>query len=195
MHIKTTNEITVKITSSKKDLLSILKSKNFIPGRTFSLDDYYFIPNDLNINNTSTRDILSKAIIIRNIFENNEYIKKITYKIKNFDETGNILNQKSINCTITDIQEAKDLLIAIGYKEIMNIKENNVIYSKNKLELAVKEVINGDILIEVETEPNTEFDTIDKLKSTISKLEIPILPDEFFIKKAEIELNKILNRN
>ena len=184
MHIKTTNEITVKITSSKKDLLSILKSKNFIPGRTFSLDDYYFIPNDLNINNTSTRDILSKAIIIRNIFENNEYIKKITYKIKNFDETGNILNQKSINCTITDIQEAKDLLIAIGYKEIMNIKENNVIYSKNKLELAVKEVINGDILIEVETEPNTEFDTIDKLKSTISKLEIPILPDEFFIKKS-----------
>ena len=77
----------------------------------------------------------------------------------------------------------------------MNIKEDNVIYSKNKLELAVKEVINGDILIEVETEPNTEFDTIKNLQTTISNLGIPILPNEFFIKKAEIELDKILNRN
>jgi len=195
MHIKPTNEITVKVTSSKKELISILESKNFTSGRTFSLNDYYFIPNNLDINNTSTREILAKAIIVRDIFENNEYIKKITYKIKNFDDNGNILNQKSINCNITNIEEAKDLLTAIGYKEIMNIKENNVVYSKNKLELAVKEVINGDILIEVETEPNTEFDTIDKLKLTVSNLEIPILPNEFFIKKAEIELNKILNRN
>jgi len=194
MHIKPTNEITVKVTSSKKELISILEAKNFTPGRTFSLDDYYFIPNNLDISNTSTRDILAKAIIIRDIFENNEYIKKITYKIKNFDEKGNILNQKSINCTISDIQEAKDLLNAIGYKEIMNIKEDNVVYSKNKLELAIKEVINGDILIEVETEPNTEFDTIEKLKTTISNLELQILPNEFFIKKAEIELDKILNR-
>ena len=28
----------------------------------------------------------------------------------------------------------------------------------------------------------------------ISNLELPILPNKFFIKKAEIELNKILNR-
>lgn len=195
MHIKSTNEITVKVTSSKTELISILENKNFIPGRTFSLDDYYFIPMDLNINNTSTRDILSKAVIIRVFSENNTDIKIIIYKIKKFDENGDILNQKSINCTITNIEEAKDLLTAIGYREIMNIKENNIIYSKNKLELAVKEVINGDILIEVETEPHTEFDTIDKLKAIISNLEIPILPNEFFIKKAEIELDKILNRN
>jgi len=194
MNIKPTNEITVKVTCSKKELISILESQNFKPGRIFSLDDYYFIPNDLDINNTSTRNILTKAILIRNIFENDEYIKKITYKIKNFDENGNILNQKSISCTITDIQEAKDLLTAIGYKEIMNIKEDNVIYSKNKLELAVKEVINGDILIEVETEPNTDFDTIEKLKTVVSNLQLPLLPNEFFIKKAEIELNKVLNR-
>lgn len=195
MHIKPTNEITVKVTGTKKELISILEEKNFIPGRTFSLDDYYFIPNNLDINNTSTRDILTKAIIIRDIFENNIYIKKMAYKIKHFDKNGNILEQKSINCTITNIEEAKDLLTAIGYKEIMNIKEYNIIYSKNKLELAIKEVINGDILIEVETEPNTEFNTIDKLKTTISNLELPILPNQFFIKKAEIELNKILNRN
>ena len=44
-----------------------------------------------------------------------------TYKIKNIDEKGNILNQESINCNILDIEDAKKLLKAIGYEEIMKI--------------------------------------------------------------------------
>lgn len=76
----------------------------------------------------------------------------------------------------------------------MNIKEDDLIYSKDSLELAIKDIKNGDILIEVETEPNSNFDTIDKLKNAIIKLEIPIEANQFFVKKAEIELNKILMR-
>ena len=76
----------------------------------------------------------------------------------------------------------------------MNIKEYNTVYCKENFELAIKEILNGDILIEVETEENTNYNTIDKLKNVITNLEIPIQPNEFFIKKAEVELDKALNK-
>lgn len=192
MIVKENNEITVKVSSSKEKLLSILKQKGFTSGRTFTLDDYYFVPNEINIENLTTREIISKCIIVRNIFENNVYHKKITYKIKEIANNGDILSQKSINCDIYDIEQAKLLLEAIGYHQIMNIKEDNIIYSKGNLELAIKDIKNGDLLIEIETDPNSNFDTIDKLKNIIKNLEIPIEANQFFVKKAEVELNKIL---
>ena len=76
----------------------------------------------------------------------------------------------------------------------MNIKENDIIYYKNKFELAIKFIENSDILIEIETESNTEWDTIEKIKTIISEMKLPIEKGEYFIKKAENELNKILNR-
>lgn len=194
MVVKDNNEITVKIITSKEKLISALEQKGFSSGRRFSLDDYYYIPNELNIKDVSTREIISKCIIIRNIFNDKGCTKIITYKIKEFNNNGDILNQKAINCDIYDIEQAKLLLEAIGYHQIMNIKEDNIIYCKDNLELAIKDIKNGDILIEIETVPNSNLDTIDKLKNAITELEIPILPNEFFIKKAEIELNKILNR-
>lgn len=42
------------------------------------------------------------------------------------------MNQESVNCDILEIEDAKKLLKAIGYKEIMNIKEDNVVYEKDK---------------------------------------------------------------
>ena len=81
----------------------------------------------------------------------NKRTKLITFKIKNFDEAGNILNQESINCNILEIEDAKKLLKVIGYKEIMNIKENDVVYEKDGFQLAVKNIKDGDNLIEIET--------------------------------------------
>lgn len=194
MGIKLNNEVTVKVTSSKEELIKILSSKGFIPTRTFTLDDYYFIPKDLNITNMTSREILTKAILVRNVTENNVSKKLLTFKTKEIDINGEIINQTSTNCYIHDINEAKNFLNAIDYKEIMNIKEYNTVYCKENFELAIKEILNGDILIEVETEENTNYNTIDKLKNVITNLEIPIQPNEFFIKKAEVELDKALNK-
>ena len=76
----------------------------------------------------------------------------------------------------------------------MNIKENDVIYYKDNFELALKFVKNGDLLIEIETEENTEWDTIDNIKQIIDNINLPIEKNKYFIKKAENELNKILER-
>lgn len=194
MTIKEENEITVRVTCSKEELLKCLKNNEFKEGRVFSLDDYYFIPNNLDIDNMTTREILSKAVIIRYIVNEGAIRQVITFKIKNIAENGDIINQQAINCDVYKIEEAKGLFKALGYYEIMNIKENDIIYFKNGFELAIKYIENGDILIEVETEPNTEWDTIEKIKNIISKINLPIEKNRYFVKKAEIELNKILKR-
>ena len=191
---KVENEITVKVLSSEKELLESLIKQGFKAGRTFSIDDYYYIPSELDIKNMTTREILSKAIILRYIEDGEKTIQKIMYKIKNIADNGDIISQKAINCDVLNIEDAKKLFKSLNYYEIMNIKENDIIYYKNKFELAIKFIENGDILIEIETEANTEWDTIEKIKKIISEMKLPIEKGEYFIKKAEIELNKILKR-
>ena len=192
------NEITVKVKCELIELYKMLEEKGFEITDKFSLDDTYLIPETLKIEEMGTREILSNAVIIRNIICEMPYgIKnKITFKKKEFDNEGNILKQISTNCEIKDIEDAKKLFNAIGYIEIMNIKENDLVYGKDDFELAIKDILNGEKLIEIETvEDNEELNTIEKLKEKVSSINIPIYTDNYFVKKAEIELNKILGRD
>lgn len=196
MSLKENNEITVKIKGSLNEFYKIIEGKDFKIVHEFSMNDAYFIPETLNLNEMSTREILSKAILVREIKgkTSGKIIKIITFKIKNFDDNGNILSQEAVNCDIIDIEDAKKLLKAIGYREVMCIKEDDIVYEKDGLQLAIKDIKNGDKLIEIETEENDELNTIDKLIQKINKLDIPIYTDNYFVKKAEIELDKVLGR-
>lgn len=192
MSVKDENEITIKVTCSNDELIKHLTNKGFNEGRKFTLDDYYLVPKDINIEKLTTREILAKAVIIRYIVDDGKIIQKITFKKKNINEKGEILSQKATNCDILDFRAGINLFNELGYYEIMNIKESNVIYFKDKLELAIKFIENSNTLIEIETGEN--FKTINELKKLVIDLEIPIEKDNFFVKKAEDELNKILKR-
>ena len=194
MSLKENNEITLKIKCELNEFYEIMKKKDFKVIDKFRLDDTYFIPKDLKLNKTNIRYILSKAVLVRDITDeiSDEKTKLITFKIKEFDENGKILNQESVNCKIYDIEDAKKLLKAIGYKEIMNIIEDDVVYEKEGFEIAIKDIKNGDKLIEIETTDNEELDTIEKLIKKVNELEIPIYTDNYFVKKAEVELEKII---
>ena len=194
MSLKENNEITLKIKCELNEFYEIMNKKGFKVIDKFRLDDTYFIPKDLKLNKTNIRYILSKAVLVRDITDeiSDEKTKLITFKIKEFDENGKILNQESVNCKIYDIEDAKKLLKAIGYKEIMNIIEDDVVYEKEGFEIAVKDIKNGDNLIEIETTDNDELDTIEKLIKKVNELEIPIYTDNYFVKKAEVELEKII---
>lgn len=196
MSLKESNEITVKIKCELKKFYKIVEEKGFKIVDKFSMDDTYFVPETLNLDKMKIREILSKAVLVRDIRGkmSDRITKKITFKIKNFDEYGNILSQEAVNCDILKIEDAKKLLKAMGYKEIMNIKEDDVVYEKDGFQLAIKDINNGDKLIEIETEENEDLDTIEKLIKKINEIEIPIYTDNYFVKKAEIELNKVLNR-
>ena len=63
----------------------------------------------------------------------------------------------------------------------MSLKESNEITVKIKGKL---EDLNE----------NDEFDSIEKLINRVNQLDIPIYTDNYFVKKAEIELDKVLGR-
>ena len=196
MSVKQSNEITVKIKCDIEEFYKLMQERRAKIIKKFSMVDSYYIPENLDIENMSTREILSKAILIRDIHQHmpEKAVKKITFKIKDFDEKGDIISQQAISCNILKIEEAKQLLQAIGYREIMIIRENDVETEIDGLQFAIKDIENGDKLIEVETGENENFDTIEKLVNKINGINIPIYTDNYFVKKAEIELDKVLKR-
>lgn len=191
------NEITLKLNCSANEFSKILEFKGFKKVKRFILDDTYFVPNYINIKALSSREILRKCIIIRDItdfkpfdFKESKKILKLTYKMKNINENGDIVSQENINCGINSIKEGNNFLKAIGYKELMNIIEYDTIYELDNFEIAIKDIKNSETLIEIET--SEEYNTINKLKQKINDLELPVDKSNFFVKKAEIELEKIL---
>ena len=192
------NEITVKLKCSIKEIRKILEDQNFKKITEYVLNDEYYIPYNVNTNQLSIREILNTAILLREIEESYPNMTskkgtKITFKKKEFSENGDIINQEKFDCEIINTEDGRNLIEAIGYKNIMDIKENGIIFSNGEFEIQVKDIINGDKLIEVELiENNEKFNTIEKLKKEISKMNLPIDNSNYFVKKAEIELAKVL---
>ena len=195
------NEITLRITCSINEMCSILENKGFKVVDKYSLDDTYYILKNIDETKLPFSKVLNNYVLIRKItqykglnFNYSHNIIKITYKNKKISSTGEILSQNKIDCEIIKIEDGKKLLKALGYKEIMNIKENSLVYEKDEIKITLKDVEDDDKLIEIETiENNKKYDTIDKLKKKIKKLDLPIDESNFFVKKAENKLLK--NRN
>ena len=190
MPIKQENEITIRILCSKEELIKCLEEKELKKGRKFRLDDHYLIPKTLKIEELTIREILSKAVIVRNIDNDGKIVNKITFKKKNINEKGEIVSQTAISCKVFNYTEGIRLFEELGYYEIMNIIEDDIIYYNDKIELAIKDIYNGDLLIETETNENIK--KIEELKEIIEKLEIPFEKENYFVKKAEERLRGIL---
>lgn len=194
------NEITVRINGSLKELYNILENKGFKLIDKYNLEDIYYIPQYINVHRQSIKEILKKYILIRKViqfipndFEKSYNVFKLTLKNKDIASDGTIINQSKSECEIKNIDEGKEFLKGLGYKELMTIKEKAVVYCKDGLKLVIKNVEDSDNLIELETvENNIELDTIDKLKEKINKLQIPINTEDYFVKKAEMKLKRIL---
>ena len=192
MPIKQENEITIRILCSKEKLIKHLEEKGLKKGRRFRLDDHYLIPKILKIEELIVREILSKAVIIRNIDNDGKIVNKIIFKKKNINEKGEIVSQTATSCEVMDYTEGIRLFEELGYYEIMNIIEDDIIYYNDNIEIAIKDVYNGDLLIETET--NNNITTIEELKKMIERLEILFEKDNYFVKKAEERLGKVLNK-
>lgn len=194
------NEITVKIECSINELYKMLESKGFSIVDKYRLDDIYYIKNTIEVNKDSIKEILSNCILLRNItqYKPNDFfdsykIIKITLKQKEINSKGEIIKQTKNDCEISDIQQGKNFIIALGYKELVEIKENSIVYGKDGLNIAVKDIDGEEPLIEIETDKNnSELNTIDKIKQKIEELNIPIDRSNYFVKKVELKLEKLL---
>ena len=196
--MKKSNEVTLRIKGDINEFKKTLEEKGYKQTDHYILYDAFMVPENLEIEKLSTRDIISKAIIIRKVEDiaKNETRRDMSYKMKKFKEKGEIVEQKSTRLKVLDCDDAENFMSTIGYKKIMNIKEEDCGYQKDGKNITTKDVKNGDKMIESETEENNpEFDTIEKIKECLKAEGLPLEFNDCFIKKAEVELNKILNRN
>lgn len=197
MSIKNNNEITVKINTTKQQFINLLISKGFKQKTTQYLEDFYFVPKTVDLKINSVREILSKAVLIRNLYSEDKKLVKgmrLCYKQKVFNNNDEIVEQKSYNVEILNPEDAKKFLNAIGYDLILNINEYEYQFVNNNLMFEIKQIVNGDLIMEIETISNSEFSSLDEVIKYLKQLSLPIDYSNLFVKKAEIELSKIINK-
>ena len=190
--MKYENEITVETVCSLQELNNLLAKLEFKVMEEYDVFDIYML--DKNYNNTENKlELLKHCILIRDIVGKDEETKKITYKYKEYNEKEEIVKQGKIDCEILDIEEAKNLFEALNYEELIRINDHIIVYSNNIDELAVQVVNNKHIYIEIEEKCNyinKKYNSLDEMKNVVSKYKIPIKEENYFVKKAEIELEE-----
>lgn len=192
---KETNEITVRIKGTIEEVEKILNKNNFKIVDEFSLDDTFFIPKKLDWKKLSIREIISKAVIARVVKRKERIVQTLTIKKKEFDENGNIIKQEKSEIDVLNIEDAKKFMKVLEYEQLMNIKEKDITYEKNGFRVSLKNIKNGEKLIESDfIFDNDELNTAEKLVKKFEEYEIPIFTDDLFVKKAEIELKKVLEK-
>lgn len=195
------NEITVSINCSLKKIYNLLENKGFSIVDRYNMEDIYYIQKDIDIKKQSIEETLKNYVLIRKVtqfipdnFVDSYNVNKLIFKSKEIASDGSIIRQDKKDCIIKYIYEGIEFIEALGYKELMTIKEKAIVYGKDDLQLVIKDVENSENLIEIETkENNKKLDTIDKLKNIVRELQIPIKANNYFVKKAEIELKKLIN--
>lgn len=188
--MKYENEITVQVTCSYEELHNLLIKQGFKIIEKYTLIDEYLISKDYDLKNKNYLDILKECVIVRYI-ENT--LKELLYKYKEYNNNGDILKQAKVSCKVNDIKEASNFMKTIGYKELIHIQNNSVVYANDKIEFAVQLVNDKYIFIELEERSEhvkTVFSNVEDMKKVIDSLNIPMVKNNYFAKKAVIVLEE-----
>ena len=188
--MKYENEITVQVTCNYEELHSLLIKQGFKIIEKYKVIDEYLISKDYDLKNKNSLDILKECVIVRYI-ENT--LKELLYKYKEYSNNGDILKQAKVSCKVNDIKEASNFMKTIGYKELIHIQNNSVVYTNDKIEFAVQLVNDKYIFIELEERSEhvkTVFSNVEDMKKVIDSLNIPMVKNNYFAKKAVIVLEE-----
>lgn len=157
-------EITTRVKDSLENIDKNLINKNFEIIRKSRIEDVYLsnIKNSLTVNNIN--DFLSKSILVRYLDENGNIYKKITYKDKKY--VNNVLQyEEKINISIDNTQNAICLFEKLGFKKLVTVKYDCIVYSDKKLELAFQNVENLGLLLEYENKNDFDNATQEVIKN------------------------------
>ena len=185
------NEITVEVDTDLKTLIKLLETQGFKLKEEYDLNDIYMI--NKNDREDDYLSMLNKCILIRDIIEKDKETKMLTYKYKEYNQNKEITKQGKIKCKIDSIENSKLLFEKLNFEELIRINDHMLVYATNEDELVIQNVNGKHIYIEIESKCNytgKEYGSIDEMKEVISKYSIPIKGNNYFAKKAEIELKE-----
>lgn len=185
------NEITVEVNTDLNNLISILEERGFKLKEVYDLNDIYLI--NKNDKENDYLSMLNKCVLIRDIIEQTKETKMLTYKYKEYNNKNEITKQGKIKVIIDDVEKSKLLFERLNFEELIRINDHLLVYASDKDELVIQCVNNKHIYIEIEDKcnyVNRTYTSINEMKKVIIDNSIPIKSDNFFVKKAEIELQE-----
>ena len=80
---------------------------------------------------------------------NKEIFKRITYKDKVYNGTT-VISEEKTNVIVDSIDNAVRLFEKLGFRKIVEVNYNVIVYEKNGMELAFQDVENLGLLLEYE---------------------------------------------
>lgn len=171
-------EICVKALDSFDIVKDKLFSLGFIIQEDFYLDDIYFVNREVVVTNDKEK-LFSNYILIRN-----RVGKEVMFMIKK--KINGVTS--STKCPIKDIESGYNFLEGLGYKELLRLKDHNVLFTNGKNEIYVQDVDDLGVYIEMEQKnlklSNNNGDTIEKMIDNLNKYNFNIDKTNYFRKKA-----------
>ncbi len=190
--MKLENEITVEILTSKENTIKAISNNGFKLEKEYDINDIYLVKKEFE-NCEIYNELLNNSILIRDISEESNARKMITYKQKHIDDNGKILNQINANVEVNNIDDAYNMLKLIGYINLMKISDHIMIYQKDNGDELALQFVNDRIYIEIEEKcehTGKIYESLDYMKSIITNLNLPIKGENYYAKKAEDILNE-----
>lgn len=189
--MKFEKEITVEVACYFEQLNEQLKKFGFKEVRQYDIRDIYMLEKRYKEENYLVQ--LDHCVLIRDIIEPDKEKKQIEYKYKEYGKNREILKQGKVNCKIESIKDAKKLLEYMQYEELLRIDDHIIVYANQEDEIAVQLVNDKHIYIEIEEKCytiNRVYRNIEEMKNVIAKYTIPMKENNYYVRKAEIELRE-----
>ncbi len=187
------NEITVLVNSELNDIKEHLSDLGFKVMEEYCVNDIYMI-NKCYVDNEHSLELLKKCVLIRNIIDESGSRKFLTYKYKEYNDKEEIIKQGKINVKVDSIDNSRKLLEALNFEKLISINDNLTVYSNGVDEIVLQYVNNKHVYIEIEDKCNyidKKYSSIEEMIDVIKKYNIPIKDNNYFVKKAYIELSEV----
>lgn len=165
-------ETTGEVFQSLDEINDILTKQNFKIIRKSRIEDKYMSQFVNQLNSDNIISILEKSVLLRKLILDGKEINKITYKDKKYDN-GILLYEEKTSVSIDSIEDAENLFLKLGFKNLVNVNYNCTVYSNDNMELAFQDVENLGMLVEYESKE--DFDG--KSSEEINKKKLEMLEE------------------
>lgn len=191
-------EITTRVNETLDEVIEKLKKCGFKKIRESRIEDTYLTQKKRELSKENILQVLSSCVLLRYLKVNNDQvIKKITYKNKVYD--GNqVISEEKINLNCDDLDTAFELFKALNFEKIIDVKYDVLVMAKENLEFAFQNVENLGLLVEYENindfDGKSNEEILEEKKKMIVELKSYGLDvtDEFDVKKAYELISKLL---
>ena len=183
-------EITSWLLGNFENQIRLLQKQGFVISLHGRVEDEYLSQNELPITEENILDVLSHAVLLRYLKEENQVYKKITYKKKEY-LNGEVISEEKYNIPCDDLDTARKLFQALGFKTLVHVCYDVTEMKKDDFHFVFQEVEGLGTLVEYESPADFSDASPDKIRQEKQKLFKQLeslglkLSDETDVKKAK----------